>query len=58
MSETHAVRLRNGKIVEQFVGDNNFAMPAQELVAWRMDYPGDTPDPYPAITEVTAGRTP
>jgi hypothetical protein len=26
MSETHAVRLRDDKIVEQFVGDNNFAM--------------------------------
>jgi hypothetical protein len=32
MSETHAVRLRGGRIVEQLVGDNNFSMPHQELV--------------------------
>jgi quinol monooxygenase YgiN len=49
MSETHAVRLRDGRIVEQFVGDNNFSMPHQELVAWAMDFPRDTPDPAPAL---------
>jgi quinol monooxygenase YgiN len=49
MSETHAVRLRDGRIVEQFVGDNNFSMPHQELVAWAMDFPRDTPDPSPAL---------
>jgi SnoaL-like domain len=54
MSETHAVRLRDGKIVEQIVGDNNFSMPYQELVAWRMDFPRDTPDPSPVIAEATA----
>jgi 8-hydroxy-5-deazaflavin:NADPH oxidoreductase len=58
MSETHAVRLLNGKIVEQFVGDNNFAMPYQELVAWQMDFPRDTPDPNPAITEATTSGEP
>jgi quinol monooxygenase YgiN len=54
MSETHAVRLREGRIVEQFVGDNNFSMPHQELVTWGMDFPRDTPDPSPALT--SAGR--
>lgn len=51
MSETHAVRLREGKIVEQFVGDNNFAIPHQELVSWGMEFPRDTPDPRPVLTE-------
>jgi uncharacterized protein YciI len=51
MSETHAVRLRDGRIVEQFVGDNNFSMPHQELVTWGMDFPRDTPDPNPVIAE-------
>jgi predicted ester cyclase len=58
MSETHAVRLRDGKIVEQFVGDNNFAMPYQELVAWKMDFPRDTPDPNPVIAEASARSKP
>ena len=51
MSETHAVRVRDGRIVEQFVGDNNFSMPHQELVSWKMDFPRDTPDPNPVIAE-------
>jgi uncharacterized protein YciI len=51
MSETHAVRLRDGRIVEQFVGDNNFSMPHQELVTWGMDFPRETPDPNPPIAE-------
>jgi quinol monooxygenase YgiN len=51
MSETHAVRLRDGRIVEQFVGDNNFSIPHQELVTWGLDFPRDTPDPVPAIAE-------
>jgi hypothetical protein len=51
MSETHAVRLRDGRIVEQFVGDNNFSMPHQELVSWDMDFPRETPDPNPVIAE-------
>jgi quinol monooxygenase YgiN len=54
MSETHAVRLRDGRIVEQFVGDNNFSMPHQELVTWGMEYPTDTPDPAPVLA--SAGR--
>jgi ketosteroid isomerase-like protein len=54
MSETHAVRLRDGKIVEQFVGDNNFSMPHQELVTWGMDFPRETPDPYPPLAEAHA----
>jgi quinol monooxygenase YgiN len=51
MSETHAVRLRDGRIIEQFVGDNNFSMPYQELVTWAMDFPRETPDPSPVIAE-------
>jgi quinol monooxygenase YgiN len=51
MSETHAVRLRNGRIVEEFVGDNNFSIPHQELVSWGMEFPRDTPDPNPVIVE-------
>jgi quinol monooxygenase YgiN len=51
MSETHSVRLRDNRIVEQFVGDNNFSMPHQELVSWGMDFPRDTPDPAPVIAE-------
>jgi hypothetical protein len=54
MSETHAVRIRDGKIVEEFVGDNNFSMPYQELVSWGMDFPRDTPDPNPVIMEASA----
>ena len=55
MSETHAVRIKNGRIAEQFVGDNNFSMPYQELVAWKMDFPRETPDPNPVIAEARAG---
>jgi quinol monooxygenase YgiN len=54
MSETHAVRLHDGRIVEQFVGDNNFSMPYQELVQWAMDFPRDTPDPNPVLAEAAA----
>ena len=55
MSETHSVRVRDGRIVEEFVGDNNFSMPHQELVSWGMDFPRDTPDPNPVIVEASAG---
>jgi quinol monooxygenase YgiN len=54
MSETHAVRLRDGRIVEQVVGDNNFSIPRQELVSWGLDFPRDTPDPNPVIVEARA----
>jgi quinol monooxygenase YgiN len=57
MSETHAVRLRDGKIVEQVVGDNNFSIPHQELVAWGMTFPRDTPDPHPVVAEAAANST-
>lgn len=59
MSETHAVRLQEGRIVEQFVGDNNFSIPYQELVHWNMQFPRETPDPNPVIVDATpapAGR--
>lgn len=49
------MRVRDGKIVEQFVGDNNFSMPYQELGAWHMDFPRETPDPNPVIAEASAG---
>jgi 8-hydroxy-5-deazaflavin:NADPH oxidoreductase len=52
MSETHSIRIRNGRIVEQWVGDNTFSMPHQELVEWGMAFPRDTPDPLPAILDV------
>jgi SnoaL-like domain len=45
MVETHAVTLEEGRIVRQVVGDCTFHMPRQELVAWKMDFPRDTPDP-------------
>jgi predicted dinucleotide-binding enzyme/predicted ester cyclase len=54
MTETHSIRIRNGRIVEQWVGDNSFQMPYQELVEWRMDFPRDTPDPLSPILSVTA----
>jgi quinol monooxygenase YgiN/ketosteroid isomerase-like protein len=54
MSETHAVRIRDGRIVEQFVGDNNFSMPHQELVSWKMDFPRETPDPLAPAIEASA----
>jgi SnoaL-like domain len=54
MSETHAVRLRDGRISEQVVGDNNFSLPYQELVIWGMEFPRDTPDPEPVIIEAAA----
>jgi hypothetical protein len=58
MSETHAVRLCDGRIVEQFVGDNNFSMPHQELVTWDMDFPRDTPDPSPVPAEAAPEAQP
>jgi ketosteroid isomerase-like protein len=54
MTETHAVRIADGQITEQVVGDNSFHMPHQELVAWQMPFPEHTPDPAPPITSVTA----
>jgi predicted dinucleotide-binding enzyme/predicted ester cyclase len=54
MSETHAIRLRNGRIVEQWVGDNSFQMPHQELVTFGMDFPRETPDPAPPTLTVEA----
>jgi 8-hydroxy-5-deazaflavin:NADPH oxidoreductase len=54
MSETHSIRIRDGRIVEQWVGDNSFQLPYQELVQFGMDFPRDTPDPVPPILTVTA----
>ena len=55
MSETHAMRLRDGRVSEQAVGDNNFSLPRQELVSWDMDFPRDTPDSEPVIIESAVG---
>jgi ketosteroid isomerase-like protein len=49
MPETHAITLRDGKIARLVVGDNGFAMPHQELVTWKMDYPNGTDDPDPPL---------
>lgn len=49
MAETHAITLRDGRIARLVVGDNGFAMPHQELVTWKMDYPAGTTDPDPEI---------
>jgi hypothetical protein len=49
MPETHAITLRDGRIARLVVGDNGFAMPHQELVAWKMDYPAGTVDPHPPL---------
>lgn len=58
MTETHAVRIEDGRITEQVVGDNAFHMPYQELVAWQMPFPEHTPDPAPPIASVMARPMP
>ncbi len=52
MTETHAVRIADGRIVEHVVGDNAFHMPHQELVLWRMPFPQATPDPSPQLASI------
>ncbi len=52
MTETHAVRIADGRIVEHVVGDNAFHMPYQELVLWRMPFPQATPDPSPQLASI------
>lgn len=49
MPETHAVTIRDGRIARLVVGDNGFALPHQELVTWRMDFPVGMADPDPEI---------
>jgi ketosteroid isomerase-like protein len=53
-TETHSVRIRDGRIVEQWVGDNSFQMPYMDLVTWRMDFPRETPDPEPELVAASA----
>lgn len=55
LNEAGRCACATGKIVKQFVGDNNFSMPYQELGAWHMDFPRETPDPNPVIAEASAG---
>jgi ketosteroid isomerase-like protein len=52
-TETHSVRIREGRIVEQWVGDNSFQMPYMDLVSWGMDFPRNTPDPDPEIVSAS-----
>ncbi len=49
MVETHSVRIRDGQIVEQWVGDNSFQLPSMDLVTWGMPFPRETLDPQPEI---------
>jgi quinol monooxygenase YgiN/predicted ester cyclase len=55
MTETHAIRVRDGRITEEWVGDNGLQLPRHELVVWKMDFPRDTFDPQP---EVASARHP
>jgi predicted ester cyclase len=48
-TETHTLRLRDGRIIEQVVGHNNLVMAHMALVLWEITYPQSTPDPAPAI---------
>ena len=49
MTETHTVRIRDGRFHEQIVGDNTFQMPYLELVVRKIEMPWETPDPAPEI---------
>jgi ketosteroid isomerase-like protein len=49
MPETHSITVRNGRVARLVVGDSGYAMPHQELVTWRMDFPVGVEDPDPAI---------
>jgi ketosteroid isomerase-like protein len=53
MTETHMIRIRDGRIVEQIVGDNTFQMPYLELVVRKVEVQWETPDPAPEI--ISAG---
>lgn len=55
MVETHVVTIRDGRIVEQWVGDNSFQMPYMDIVTWGMDFPRDTPHPKPEIASASTG---
>ncbi|MBA2471960.1 MAG: nuclear transport factor 2 family protein [Pseudonocardiales bacterium] len=54
--ETHTVRLREGRIIEQVVGANTMHMKYLEMVRWGMEFPKLTTDPAPAI--VSASQDP
>lgn len=53
--ETHTMTLREGRIVEQMQGGNNFSLAWVEIVDLQMPWPADTPDPQPEILRVGAG---
>jgi hypothetical protein len=48
-TETHMVRIREGRIHEQIVADNTFQMPYLELVVRQVEVQWETPDPAPEI---------
>jgi steroid delta-isomerase-like uncharacterized protein len=54
-SEIHTFRLRDGRIVEQWVGHNTLRLTRQQLVDWQMPLPVDEEDPTAAIVTVRAG---
>ncbi|MBB3098160.1 putative ester cyclase [Actinoplanes campanulatus] len=53
-SEIHTFRLRDGRIVEQWVGHNTLGLTRQQLTDWQMPLPQDEQDPAPAIVTVQA----
>lgn len=55
MVETHTAKIRDGQIVEQWVGDNSFQMPYMDLVQWKMEFPRETVDPEPEIMSASPG---
>lgn len=54
-SEIHTFRLRDGRIVEQWVGHNTLKLTRQQLVDWQIPLPEDETDPAPALVTVQAG---
>ncbi len=54
MTETHTVRIRDGRFHEQIVGDNTFQMPHLDLVVLGMEFPEHTPDPSGEIVSAQA----
>ncbi|GAA0455460.1 hypothetical protein Aca07nite_80890 [Actinoplanes capillaceus] len=47
-------RLRDGLLVEQWVGHNTLGLTRQQLIDWQMPLPQDEQDPAPAIVTVRA----
>ena len=58
MTETRSTRIRSGKIVDRWMGDDSFQMPYMDLVTWQMDFATDNPDRSPEILVVQAPADP